>query len=425
MTHSRVVVTGLGTVSPLGVGVRHAWKQLIAGKSGIISTDTLDEKYRGIPSKVVGAIPKGPITEGKWDPFDHLKAPEVRRCALFVQYALAATGEALKDANWHPQSTKDQEKTGVCIGSGVGGMYDTYDAFHTFESKGYKSVQPLLIPRQLASMAAGLVSIHFKLKGLNHSVSTACATGNHAIGDAYRFIKDGYAKVVVAGATESSIHPLSLAGFARAKSLATKFNDEPTKASRPFDKNRNGFVLSEGSGIVVLEELEHAKARNANIYAEVIGYGLSGDGYHITAPSPDASGARRAMEMALKDIDKNLVGYVNAHATSTPLGDRLEGLAISNVFKENNDVHVSSTKGSTGHLLGAAGALESIFTILALKESTLPQTLNLEEADVELTKDFRLKLVANEPLQKGIEYALNNGFGFGGTNSSVLFKRYG
>lgn len=276
-------------------------------------------------------------------------------------------------------------------------------------------------------MAAGAISIKYGLKGPNHCPSTACATGNHAIGDSYRFIKDGYAKTIVAGASEAPLHPLALAGFARAQSVATDFNDTPEKASRPFDKDRGGFVLSEGSGILILEELDHAKKRNAKIYAEIVGYGLSGDGHHITAPSPDGLGASRAMELATRGIDLTKVGYINAHATSTLIGDRIENNAIKTIFKNNLDVLVSSTKGSHGHLLGAAGAVEAIFSILAVQNNIAPPTLNLDSpggAEGDNIEDFTLNLVGPKAVEQNIEYSLSNSFGFGGINTSLLFKKY-
>lgn len=425
---SRVVVTGLGIVSPLGVGVKQSWNALLAGKSGIVSTDSLnDERYEKIPSKVVGKIPEGDISEGKWNPDNHFQKGEARRLATFSQYALAATEEALKDAKWFPTEIEDQLNTGVIVGSGIGSITDTFENSLAFGSGGYKKVQPLFIPKMLPNMAGGAISIKYGLKGPIHCPSTACATGNHAIGDAYRFIRDGFSNVIVAGASEAPIHPLALAGFARAQSVATDFNDAPEKACRPFDKDRSGFVLSEGSGILILEELEHAKKRNAPIYAEIVGYGLSGDGYHITAPSPDGLGARRAMEIATRGIDLTKVGYVNAHATSTLIGDRIENNAIKTIFKDNPEVLVSSTKGSHGHLLGAAGAVEAIFSIMAVKDGIAPPTLNLETpggAEGDNVDDFTLKLVGPQPVKKDIEYALSNSFGFGGINTSLLFKKY-
>lgn len=425
---SRVVVTGMGLVTPLGVGVKHSWSALLAGKSGIVSTDTLnDERYDKIPSKVIGKVPDGELATGGWNPDNHFQKGEARRLATFSQYALAATQEALADANWFPTEVEDRLNTGVIVGSGIGSLTDTFENSIAFGNGGYKKVQPLFIPKMLPNMAAGAISIKYGLQGPNSCPSTACATGNHSIGDAYRFIKDGYANVIVAGAAEAPLHPLALAGFARAQSVATDFNETPEKASRPFDKDRNGFVLSEGSGILILEELEHAKKRNAKIYAEIVGYGLSGDGYHITAPSPDGLGARRAMEIATREVDLTKVGYVNAHATSTLIGDRIENNAIKTIFKDNKDILVSSTKGSHGHLLGAAGAVEAIYSILAVKDNIAPPTLNLESpggAEGDNVEDFSLNLVGPTPVEQHIEYALSNSFGFGGINTSLLFKKY-
>lgn len=425
---SRVVVTGMGLVTPLGVGVKHSWSALLAGKSGIVSTDTLnDERYDKIPSKVIGKVPDGELATGGWNPDNHFQKGKARRLATFSQYALAATQEALADANWFPTEVEDRLNTGVIVGSGIGSLTDTFENSIAFGNGGYKKVQPLFIPKMLPNMAAGAISIKYGLQGPNSCPSTACATGNHSIGDAYRFIKDGYANVIVAGAAEAPLHPLALAGFARAQSVATDFNETPEKASRPFDKDRNGFVLSEGSGILILEELEHAKKRNAKIYAEIVGYGLSGDGYHITAPSPDGLGARRAMEIATREVDLTKVGYVNAHATSTLIGDRIENNAIKTIFKDNKDILVSSTKGSHGHLLGAAGAVEAIYSILAVKDNIAPPTLNLESpggAEGDNVEDFSLNLVGPTPVEQHIEYALSNSFGFGGINTSLLFKKY-
>lgn len=413
-------------VSPLGVGVKRNWARLLAGESGIASTKTLNNpEYDLIPSKVVGAVPKGSISEGKWNPDDHLPPSLSRRYALLTQYAIVAAKEALLDAQWEPKTDDEQASTGVCIGTGIGAFGEVYEQSMIYHEGGYRKVQPLFVPKALPSMASGVVSMTYGLKGPNHTVSTACATGNHAIGDAYRFIKDDYAQVMVAGATETGVVPLALAGFSRAKSLSTKSNDEPEKASRPFDKNRDGFVLSEGCGVLVLEELEHAKQRGAQIYAEVVGYGLSGDGYHMTAPDPHGSGAIRAMKLALRDHTTNDIDYVNAHATSTAMGDSIEARALQVMLKDNNHFHISSTKGSTGHLLGAAGAVEGIFTTLAVHDQVCPPTLNLEDPDVDSDgQAFQLNFVGPKPVEKEINYALSNSFGFGGINTSVLFKRF-
>lgn len=434
---NRIVVTGLGLVTPLGVGVNTSWKNLISNKSGLVSTsilpDYVSSGWDKIPSKVIGKVPDGPIAEGKWSTSDHFEKGEARRLALFTQYGLVATEEALRDANWFPKLNEEQNYTGVAIGSGIGSFHDTYDNAVNFERSGYKKVQPLFIPKILTNMAAGNISIKYGLKGPNHSVSTACATGLHSIGDAYNFIKNGHAKVMVAGGTESTIHPLALAGFARAKSVATDFNDDPTKASRPFDKDRSGFVLSEGCGIMVLESLEHALNRGLtakDIYGEIQGYGLSGDANHITAPSEDGDGAYRSMEMSMKfaDVLPQNIDYINAHATSTIIGDRSENYAISELFKENNTLAISSTKSSIGHLLGAAGAVELIFTIKAIQENIVPPTLNLNNIGGHKEDDSnqfsKFDYVANKSKEKNVNYALCNSFGFGGTNSTLCLSKY-
>jgi 3-oxoacyl-[acyl-carrier-protein] synthase II len=436
----RVVVTGLGVVSPLGIGAQHSWKQLIGSKSGIISTEELkdSEKYKDIPVKVIGKLPtfEGEIDEtpkGYYNPLEHFTTHELRRYSPFIQYALIAAKEAINDANWNPLELTEEERlrSGVCIGSGIGSFEDSVNNAINFHTNGYRKIQPLFIPRLLTNMASGNVSIKYGLKGVNHSVSTACATGLHSIGDSFRFISDDYADIIVCGASEAAINPISLGGFARSKSVTINFNNEPSKASRPFDKNRSGFVLGEGSGILILEELNHALNRNAKIYAEIKGYGLSGDATHITTPSKDGDGAKRAMEMAIKraNIKPSEIGYINAHATSTPLGDRAENFAIKRIFaNENPNLKISSNKGQIGHLLGAAGSVEAIFTILALKESIIPPTLNCDEPGLHEedngTQDFIFDYVPNIAQNFNIENALTNSFGFGGTNASLCISKY-
>ncbi|CAK7897701.1 3-oxoacyl-[acyl-carrier-protein] synthase homolog [[Candida] anglica] len=434
---TRVVVTGLGLVTPLGVGVKTSWKNLIANKSGLISTTKLSDYetagWSGIPSKVIGKVPEGPLSEGKWQTQDHFEhVSDARRMALFVQYALAATQEAMTDAKWLPKTEEEQTETGVAVGSGIGSFNDSYSNAVAFHERGFKRVQPLFIPKLLSNMAAGNISIKYGLRGVNHSVSSACATGLHSIGDAYNFLKNGYANVMVAGGTEASINPLALAGFARAKSVVVDSNESPEKACRPFDGSRNGFVLSEGCGIVVLETLDHALARGVkeeDIYAEILGYGLSGDAHHITAPSEDGDGARRAMKMALdrSNVSPEQIDYINAHATSTLLGDRAENHAFNALFNNNKKVSISSTKSSIGHLLGAAGAVESIFTVKSIKDSKVPATLNLQEAgshEGDNRKEFEFDYVPNQSKDKLVNYALCNSFGFGGVNSSICFAKY-
>lgn len=420
---SRVVVTGIGLVTPLGIGTKPTWQNLIAGKSGLVSTKLLpDYESAGwdkVPSKVIGKVQN-------WDP-ERCQDSNARRWALFTQYGIAATAEALEDSKLDLEGI-DRRKVGVAVGSGIGSFDDAYANSVAFHEKGYKRVQPLFIPKLLNNMAAGNISIKYGLRGPLHSVSTACATGLNAIGDAYNFIHNGYADVMVCGGTEASIHPLALAGFARARSVVTEFEDEPEKASRPFDKDRGGFVLSEGCGILILEKLEAAKKRNAHIYAEVSGYGLSGDANHITAPLETGDGAYAAMEMALQraKVDPQDVDYVNAHATSTVIGDRAENHAILSLFHKNSNLAVSSTKSSLGHLLGAAGAVEAAFTLKAIETGILPPTLNLQNAgrhkDDDPTQFEKFDYVANEAKQKLVHHGLCNSFGFGGVNCSVLFS---
>lgn len=439
LQNRRVVVTGLGLVTPLGINVSNAWKQLVNSKSGIISTDKLTdaEKYKDIPSKVVGKIPTSDIEtnikDGIYNASEHFTPHELRRYSPFIQYALVAAKEALEDAKWNPLELGEeaQLRSGVCIGSGIGSFDDAANNSINFASGGFRKIQPLFIPRLLANMASGNVSIKYGFKGVNHSVSTACATGLHSIGDSFRFIKDNYADVIVCGASEAAVNPIALGGFARAKSVTTSFNNDPEKASRPFDKNRSGFVLGEGSGILVLEELQHALDRNAKIYAEIKGYGLSGDATHITTPSKDGDGAKRAMEVAMKHggVNASEVGYVNAHATSTLLGDRAENYAIKRLFATANpELKVSSSKGQIGHLLGAAGSVEAIFTILALQTGIVPPTLNCDEPgmnDDDNKDDFMFDYISNKAKTvEGLNCALTNSFGFGGTNASLCIAKY-
>lgn len=418
---SRVAVTGIGLVTPLGIGTLATWSNLIKGASGLISTKQLPDYKDGwdkVPSKVVGKVPN-------WDP-ERCADKDARRWALFTQYGIVATQEALEDAKLDLESV-DKSKFGVAVGSGIGSFEDAYNNSVAFAEKGYKRVQPLFIPKLLNNMAAGNISIKYGLRGPLHSVSTACATGLNAIGDAYNFIHNGYADAMVCGGLEASIHPLALAGFARARSVVTEYEDEPWKASRPFDKDRNGFVLSEGCGILVLENMEMAKKRGARIYAEVSGYGLSGDANHITAPLETGDGAYAAMKMALEraKVDPTEVDYVNAHATLTVIGDRAENNAILTLFAKNSNLAVSSTKSSIGHLLGAAGAVEAAFTLKAIETGLVPPTLNLHNVGRHKDDDptqFAFDYVANEAKKRLVRHGLCNSFGFGGVNSSVLFS---
>ncbi|KAK8212415.1 3-oxoacyl-synthase-like protein [Phyllosticta capitalensis] len=431
----RVVVTGLGAVTPLGLtcvqGVPRTWSRLLKGHCGVVSVKDRGPQFAALPSQVAAVVPSGLKKDGGWDPKEWLQPGDERKMALFAQYAMAASQEALEDAQWQPKTEEESEATGVYIGSGIGSFDDVYETSVAYEKGGYRKVSPLFVPRLLINLAAGHISMRFGLKGPNHAATTACTTGAHAIGDAARFIAYGDADVMIAGGAESCIHPLAIAGFARARSLATDWNDAPHLASRPFDRSRAGFVIGEGAGVVVLEDLEHAKARNAKIYAELKGYGLSADAHHMTAPRGDGEGPLRAMKRALKNakLPPKAVDYINAHATSTLLGDAAENAAIKSLLlghegrTKASTINVSSTKGAIGHLLGAAGSVEAIFTILALHHGILPPTLNLD-APGDPPEDFDCNYVAKTAQKKSIEVALSNSYGFGGTNASLCFSKF-
>jgi 3-oxoacyl-[acyl-carrier-protein] synthase II len=417
----RVVVTGLGMVTPLGCGVEVSWQRLIAGQSGARRIEKFD--VSDLPAKIACQIPRGDGSDGTYNPDQWMEPKEQRKVDEFITYALCAAHQALDHADWKPQSYEDQTRTGVMIGSGIGGIEGIAETAITLRDKGPRRVSPFFIPGRLVNLASGYVSIDFGLKGPNHAVVTACSTGAHAIGDAARLISFGDAEVMVAGGTESPVNRLSVAGFASARALSTHFNDTPERASRPYDRDRDGFVIGEGAGVVVLEELEHAKTRGATIHAEVIGYGLSGDAYHITAPAPDGDGAYRAMEAALKraKVTPSDVDYINAHGTSTPLGDEIELGAVHRlVGNAAGRVSMSSTKSSIGHLLGAAGAVEAIFSILAIRDRVVPPTINLDNPSVETPID----LVPHKARERDVDVALSNSFGFGGTNASLVFRRF-
>ena len=417
----RVVVTGLGMVTPLGCGVDVTWKRLIAGESAARAIESFD--VSDLPARVACQIPRGDGTDGTFDPDQWMDPKDQRKVDDFIVFGMAAARMALADAGWKPESYDDQCATGVLIGSGIGGIGGIYDASLILAEKGPRRISPFFIPGRLINLISGFVSIEHGLKGPNHSVVTACSTGAHAIGDAARIVALGDADVMVAGGADSPINRLSLAGFAACRALSTGFNDRPTMASRPYDKDRDGFVMGEGAGVVVLEELEHAKARGARIYAEIIGYGMSGDAYHITSPSDDGDGAYRCMAAALKraGISAADVDYINAHGTSTPLGDEIELKAVERlVGNAAADLVMSSTKSSVGHLLGAAGAIEAIFSILAIRDGVAPATLNLDNPSVDTPVD----LVPHTPRYRSIDVALSNSFGFGGTNASVVFRRH-
>ncbi|MEF2070987.1 beta-ketoacyl-ACP synthase II [Consotaella aegiceratis] len=416
----RVVITGVGMVSPLGVGADVTWKRLLAGKSAgrrIENFETSD-----LACKIACQIPRGDGSDGTYDPDLWMEPKEQRKVDDFIVYAVAAATEALDDADWHPESYEDQATTGVLIGSGIGGLQGIEKTSLILAEKGPRRVSPFFIPGSLINLASGHVSIRHSLKGPNHSVVTACSTGAHAIGDASRLIGLGDADVMVAGGAESPVCRLSVAGFAACKALSTHFNDEPDRASRPYDRDRDGFVMGEGAGVVVLEELEHARARGAKIYAEVIGYGLSGDAYHITAPAENGDGAYRCISAAMKraGISPSDIDYVNAHGTSTPMGDEIELRALERALGDAaSTVSMSSTKSAIGHLLGAAGAVEAIFSALAIRDNVAPPTLNLDNPSVET----KIDLVPHTKRERKIDVALSNSFGFGGTNASLVLRR--
>jgi 3-oxoacyl-[acyl-carrier-protein] synthase II len=415
----RVVVTGLGLVSPLGCGVETNWKRLIAGESG--ARKITEFEVSDLACQIACTIPRGPYSEGAFNADEWMEPKEQRKVDDFIIYAVAAAQQALDDAGWHPETAEDQETSGVLIGSGIGGLKGIEETSLLLAARGPKRVSPFFIPGRLINLASGHVSIRHGLKGPNHSVVTACSTGAHAIGDAARLIALGDADVMVAGGTESPVCRLAIAGFAACRALATAFNDDPTRASRPYDRDRDGFVMGEGAGILVLEEFEHAKARGAKIYAEVIGYGLSGDAFHITAPSEDGNGAYRCMQMALKraGLSPSDIDYVNAHGTST-MADTIELGAVERLMgNAAGGLLMSSTKSAIGHLLGAAGAAEAIYSILAIRDNIAPPTLNLDNPDVETPID----LVPHKAREKEINTVLSNSFGFGGTNASVVFRR--
>ncbi|MTI17614.1 beta-ketoacyl-[acyl-carrier-protein] synthase II [Rhodobacteraceae bacterium RKSG542] len=416
----RVVVTGIGMVSPLGCGAEISWERILKGESGARKVEKFETD--DLQTKIACQIPFGDGTDGTFNPNDWMEPKEQRKVDEFIVFAIAAADQALADANWKPESTEDQNRTGVLIGSGIGGFQGIADTAILLNEKGPRRVSPFFIPGRLINLASGYVSIRHGLKGPNHSVVTACSTGAHAIGDAARLVAYGDADVMVAGGTESPICRLGIAGFNACRALSTGYNDEPEKASRPYDKDRDGFVMGEGSGIVVLEEYEHAVARGAKIYAEVVGYGLSGDAYHITSPSPDGDGGYRCMEAALKRAGLTMadVDYVNAHGTSTPLGDEIELGAVARLAGDAaKNLTMSSTKSSVGHLLGAAGAVEAIFSVLAIRDGIAPPTLNLDNPSVETEID----LVPHKAKKMEINVALSNSFGFGGTNASLVFKK--
>ncbi|MGH7034452.1 MAG: beta-ketoacyl-ACP synthase II [Stellaceae bacterium] len=414
----RVVFTGLGLVTPLGVGAERVWKRLIAAESGIRSIQSFD--VSDLPAKIAGQVPRGETASGDFNVDDWVPPKDQRKMDEFIVFAIAAAEQAVKDSGWLPQDDDGRERTGVMIGSGIGGLPGITEGALTVHEKGPRRLSPFFIPSNLINLASGHVSIRYGFKGPNHAVVTACSTGAHAIGDAARIIMWEDADVMVAGGTEAAVCRIGIAGFAAARALSTAFNDEPHRASRPWDKARDGFVMGEGAGVVVLEELEHAKKRGAKIYAELLGYGMSGDAYHITAPAENGDGAFRAMRNALKraGIAKEEIDYINAHGTSTPLGDEIELGAVKRLFGDHAyKLCMSSTKSSVGHLLGAAGSTEAIYSILAMRDGIVPPTLNLEEP----SENCDIDLVPLRAKERPVRYALSNSFGFGGTNASLIF----
>lgn len=414
----RVVVTGLGMVSPLACGVEKTWERLLAGKSGASTITKFEADH--LATNYACEVPRGDGSDGTYNEDDWIAPKEARKVDEFIRYGICAAQQAVDDAGWTPDREEELLRTGVMIGSGIGGLSSIAETAVTLKERGPRRVSPFFIPGSLINLASGQVSIRFGFKGPNHAPVTACSTGAHAIGDAARLVSFGDADVMVAGGAEGSICEIGIAGFNACKALSTQFRDTPEVASRPYDRDRDGFVMGEGAGVVVLEEYEHAKARGAKIYCEVLGYGLSGDAYHITAPSPDGDGGYRSMKAALERAGRasSDLDYINAHGTST-MADTIELAAVGRLMGDAPDAVMSSTKSSIGHLLGAAGAVEAIFCILALRDQVAPPTINLDNPEV----DTALDLAPNAPRERKIDLALSNSFGFGGTNASVVMGR--
>ncbi len=414
----RVVITGLGMVTPLASGVRPTWERLIEGRSGIGAIQSFD--VSDLPCKIAGQIPYGEAANGGFDPTDYVEPKDLRKNDRFIIYGMAAAQQAVEDSGWTPSNEDEQNRTGVMVGSGIGGIETLCDGAITIYERGPRRLSPFFIPAALINLVSGQISIKYGFRGPNHSVVTACSTGAHAIGDAARLIVLDDADVMIAGGTEAAVCRVGVAGFAAARALSTNFNDTPERASRPWDRDRDGFVMGEGAGVVVLEELEHAKRRGAKIYAEIGGYGLSGDAHHVTAPAEDGHGAFNAMKAALKraELDPESIDYINAHGTSTPLGDEIELGAVKRLFGEHaGRLAMSSTKSAVGHLLGAAGAVEAIFSVLAINEGIVPPTLNLDNPSEACDG---MDLVPHQAGERPVRAVLSNSFGFGGTNASLV-----
>ncbi len=417
----RVVVTGMGIVSPLGIGIDHVWSRLLNGESGIKEIDSFD--CSDLPCKIAGYVPIGD-EPGQLNPEAVMQEKERRKIDEFILFGVAAADEALENAGWKPDSDEQRCRSGVLMGSGIGGLHSIDHYGRVLDVKGPRRVSPFMIPSVLINLISGQVSMRHGLKGPNHSVVTACSTGAHAIGDAARLIALDDADVMVAGSAEMAITRLGITGFAAARALSTKYNDAPTTASRPWDQGRDGFVMGAGAGALILESLDHAKARGANIIAEVVGYGLSGDAHHITAPAPDGNGGFRSMQAALKraGLTAEDIDYVNAHGTSTPLGDEIELNSVKRLLGDNaKNISMSSTKSAIGHLLGGAGSVEAIFSILAIRDQIVPPTLNLNDPTPEAEG---MDLVPHTAKERRVRAALSNSFGFGGTNASLVVKEY-
>ena len=419
MSARRVVITGIGLITPLGIDVKSSWDGIIQGRSGIKPITEFDTS--NLACKIAGLVDKS--AEHGFNPENYISPRDIHKMDLFIQYGIAAAIEAIEDSGWKPQDELSQDRTGVILGSGIGGLKMIEETSIKLHQANNGKVSPFFIPASLINLLSGHVSIKYGFTGPNHAVVTACSTGSHAIGDAMRIIKYGDADVMIAGGAEAPVTPVGVAGFVSARTLSTKYNDSPETASRPWDQDRDGFIMGEGAGVIVLEEYEHAIARKAKIYAEIIGYGSTGDAYHITSPHPDGRGAYRAMFNALSDakIDASLIDYINAHGTSTQIGDALELSAVQRLFLDANPkVLMSSTKSSIGHLLGAAGSVELIFSVLAIQDQIAPPTLNLHNP----ISDVKLDLVSLNAKKAKINYVLSNSFGFGGTNASLVIKRF-
>ncbi len=416
----RVVITGMGLLTPIACGVEETWRRLLEGRSGAGKITRFDAS--GLACDIACEVKRGDGSDGTFNPDDWVSPKDQRKVDTFILYALCAAEQAVRDAGWTPEDEAERERTGVIIGSGIGGLETISETAIVLRDRGPRRVSPFFIPGSLINLGSGQVSIRYGFKGPNHSVVTACSTGAHAIGDGARMIKYGDADVMIAGGAEAAVCELGIVGFAACKALSTNFNDTPEKASRPYDRDRDGFVMGEGAGAVVLEEYEHARARGAKIYAEVAGYGMSGDAYHITSPAPDGDGGFRSMRAALRDagVDPADIDYVNAHGTSTPLGDEIElGAVVRLMGDAAKTATMSSTKSATGHLLGAAGAIEAIFSTLAIRDGVAPPTLNLDNPSVETPLD----LAPHRAVKRKIDVALSNSFGFGGTNASLVLRR--